>query len=528
MQQNIEGDQFLNPENFSSHYDYIIVGAGSAGSVIARRLTEDTEAKILVLEAGGSEAEIPGISDPLRWQENFGSAIDWNYAYQPTPLINNRTIQVPRGKVLGGSGSTNVMIWARGDRAVFDRWAAAGNTGWDYESVLPFFKKTETWDGPQDESRGTDGPMHIHQCTDLNMVSKAIIGAGQSYGMPYMDDTNTGKPMGTGPIQINIHEGKRDHPARAYLRPVLGHPNLTVLTGAQVQRLLFSGTRCTGISFIHQDQQHEAYTTQEVILTAGAIDTPRLLMLSGIGNAADLRKLDITVVADLPGVGQNLQDHPVIAGVSFEAHEDLAPYTNNLADGSLYWKSNPGLEIADLMMLATQGPFMSAEIQSKYPPVANTFSLLTALVQVKARGYIKLLSNQPNGPLEIQPNFLQEPEDVEAMLKGMELAFDLAEEPALKKLIKRWVAPEKRPDREGMLEFLRESCATYFHPVGTCAMGYHPEAVVNSKLLVHGIEGLRIADASVMPEITSANTQAPTMMIAEVAAQLILAGRKLL
>ncbi len=518
------GDRLLKTQQLQSTYDYIIVGAGSAGCVIARRLVEGTDASVLLLEAGGSDEGIASITDPARWLENIGSSHDWRYGYDSTPRINNRSLLLPRGKVLGGTGSINTLIWARGNRLDYDNWAEAGNIGWDYDSVLPLFKKSEDWEGGGSAWRGVGGPMHIERAQHLNPIGKAFIESGKSYGIPYLDDINVPEPIGVGPINMNVRGGVRCSTADAYLRPVLGKPALTVITGAKVLKLRLSDQRCIGLDVIRDNTVFNLTASQEVILSAGAIDTPRLLMLSGLGPQEELKRLSIPVLADLPGVGQNLQDHPMIAGLCFETKEAVTPFSNNLADTTLFWKSRSGLPSPDLMFLVAQLPYVSTEIGMQYPVPQNAFSIMPSLVRVESRGYLKMRTALHDDPLEIQPNFLEAPADVEALLSAVEIGLDIVSQPACQQLIKRWVAPASRLSRESLRHFLADACLPYFHPVGTCAMGSDKEAVVDAHLRVHGIEGLRIADASIMPTITSANTNAPTVMIAEFVSNLIVAG----
>jgi choline dehydrogenase len=290
-------------------YDYVIVGAGSAGCVVARRLVDSTDATVLLLEAGGSDEGVASISSPPQWLENIGSRYDWAYRYEPSPHVAHRSIPLPLGKVLGGSGSINAMYWARGNRADYDAWAEAGNAGWDFHSVLPLFKKSEDWEGGASALRGAGGPIRVERAKDLNPASAALIDAGRSYRMPYLDDMNVPEPEGVGPMNLNVKGGTRCSPAGAYLRPVMGHKNLTVLTEAQAVKLTLTGTRCTGLDFLLDGKLHSVGASREVILCAGAIHTPRLLLLSGVGPQADLEQLGIETVVDLPGVGRNLQNH---------------------------------------------------------------------------------------------------------------------------------------------------------------------------------------------------------------------------
>ena len=511
-------------EDSRTAYDYIIVGAGSAGCVVARRLVESTDARILVLEAGGSGAGVETIADPLRWLENIGGPHDYLYRYQPTPHINNRVIFAPRGKVLGGSGSINAMVWARGHQDDYDGWAAAGNPGWDYGSVLPLFRKVEDWEGGETPFHGAGGPIRIERPTALHRVDAAFLDAAVSYGMPYLEDTNGPRPEGAGPMSMTIGHGRRCNPFNGYLLPVVNRQNLTLLTEAKVLRLNLAGSRCTGLDYLHNGRVVTATAAREVVVCAGAIETPRLLMLSGIGEAAALRKLGIAAKADLPGVGKNLQDHPLVS-VSFEAREPLGRRTYNLGGSNLYWKSTPAAPRADLMLVPIQVGIASDEIREKHPVPPDAFSVFVTLVDVHSRGYLAMTSAAPDGPLVIQPNLIADPRDLEALAAAVELCLDLAAQPALAGLIKRWVAPPTRAGRREVTAFIRDACATYFHPVGTCAMGAGPDAVVDHQLRVYGVEGLRIADASVMPQITTGNTNAPTLMIGEFAAELILGRR---
>lgn len=507
-------------------YDFIIVGAGSGGCVVARRLVDNTNANILVVEAGDSDAEAETIENPLRWLENIGSAHDYFYQYQPTEFVNGRTIYVPRGKVLGGSGSINAMVWARGNKDDYNGWADAGNVGWDYNSVLPLFKKIEDWEGGETDFHGTGGPIHIQNPKKFHRIDSAMIESGMTYGMRYREDINGPEPEGVGPLSMNIGNGARCSPFKGYLKPVMKRKNITVITEAKVLKLNLRDSRCIGLDFIQNNKITTVTASEEVILSAGAIDTPRILMLSGIGDATELQNLNIKTKINLTGVGKNLQDHPLIS-VVYEAKEALGQLTYNLGGSNSFWKSSPALRKSDLMLVPIQYAIVTDETARLLPVPPDAFSIFVTLVDVKSRGYIKMKSAAHDGPLEIQPNLISDPADFEALATAIELTMQLASQPAFKSIIKRWISPAKSIDRNEIKSFVRNACSTYFHPVGTCAMGTGTDAVVNNELKVYGVEGLRIADASVMPQITTCNTNAPTLMIAEFASELILGKRKI-
>src|SRR5499426_1305414 len=504
-------------------YDYVIVGAGSAGCVVARRLLDGTDATVLLLEAGGPGDGAASLLNPPQWVENLGSPYDWAYRYEPSPHVAHRAIPLSLGKVLGGSGRINAMVWARGHRADYEGWAEAGNTGWDFHSVLPLFKQAEDGEDGESEFRGAGGPIRVERAKKLHPVTAAFIDAGRSYGMPYLDDLNIPEPEGVGPMNLNITEGRRCGPADAYLRPVMAHRNLTVLTEAPTVKLTLAGTRCTGVELLLDGELYSVGASREVILCAGTIHSPRLLLLSGVGPHADLERLGIDTVIDLPGVGRNLQDHLWIRDLCFEAKRPLPAPNNNLGGSALFWKSRPALGRPDLMVLPIQVPLVSDEIAARYPIPPNAFIIVPSLVRPRSRGYLRMRTAEPNGPLEIQPNFLAEQADVDALATCVELGLDLASQPAYRDLIKRWIIPPGRMSSEDTVAFVRRSCTSYLHPVGTCAMGPGREAVVDAELRVRGALGLRVADASVMPTIPSANTNAPSIMIGEFASRLVVA-----
>ncbi|MBK0329610.1 GMC family oxidoreductase N-terminal domain-containing protein [Rhodobacteraceae bacterium F11138] len=520
--------QSENASNIREEYDYIIVGAGAAGCALARRLSDGTDASILVLEAGGNDEGVPEIDNPAAWVANIGSERDWNYFYTPTEHVDNRQILLSRGKVLGGSSSTNALVWVRGVPGDYDNWAAQGAAGWDFQSVLPKLKAMEDWQGGETDLRGAGGPIPVMAPApdSLHPVAKVLIDAGKSWGMPYIEDMNGPSNLGVGPNNFNMRDGVRVSTARGYLRPALDNPNLTVLLRAKTTGLVMEGTACRGVNILVDGEHRTIRAGAEVILCAGAIDTPRLLMLSGIGNADELAEVGISSHTNLPGVGQNLQEHILLGGMIYEAREPIAPPAHNLEGSTFFWKSRPELTAPDLMFVSIQIPYLMPGLAAEYPMPQNPFTISPGLMGVKSRGYIKMLTSRHDGELEIQPNILQEPEDREAMYQGVLLAEELANEPAFREFaVQRSIPPETATTREEKEAFIRRSVTTYFHPVGTAKMGVDEMAVTDpATLKVHGVDGLRIADASVMPSTTSANTHVPSILMGEMAADMIING----
>jgi choline dehydrogenase len=476
---------------------------------------------VLLIEAGPTDVGVRSISDPLIWYTNIDSPYDWKYRYAPSPATRDRELLIPRGKVLGGSSSINALIWVRGDRSDSDHWAQNGAPGWAFKDVLPYFKKAEDWQLGDSALRGAGGPLHCELPDAPHEIAAGLVESAKSLGLPVAQDVN-GDQFGCASLaNLNIKDGARDNTARAYLRPAMSRPNLTVLTGSQALRLVFAGPRCAGVQVSTNSGIRALNARREVVLSAGAIDTPRLLLLSGVGNSVDLEALRIPVVADLKGVGENLHDHPLLMGVNFEATGSLVPYRDNSGGSQAFWKSRSALKVPDIMVVPIQIPYASQEITKLYPVAQNAFAITPGLMQPASRGRLKLRSAEPNGPLEIQPNFLQERTDIEALMGAVGFCLELGAQPPLRAIAKQPVCPPRSLVRRELEEFVRLTCSSYFHPVGTCRMGTDARAVVDPELKVHGLEGLRIADASIMPRIPTSNTHAPSVMIGERAADFL-------
>jgi choline dehydrogenase len=504
-----------------THYDYIVIGAGSAGCVVANRLTENSDTTVLLLEAGNPDTK-PEIQIPAQCLSLLGSEVDWGYFSEPEPYLNNRKIFCPRGKVLGGSSSINIMIYLRGNPHDYDHWQSLGNPGWSYQDVLPYFKKSEHSSRGASEFHGVDGELSVTDLIAPAVVSQRFVDAAVALGYDYNPDPNGMQQEGAGLYQLTIKDGKRHSAAAAFLVPILQRPNLTVTTGALVTRLLFEGTRTVGVEYLHEGTLHQVRVNSEVILSAGAFDSPKLLMLSGIGDAEHLKALGIPVVADLPGVGQNLQDHPVVS-VAHEATQDLhTASTSSIAEAGLFLHTEGNLDAApDLQFLF--GPVVL--VPPGYAHSGLGFTSFVCLTHPQNIGSVSLRSSDPKDAPMIQMNFLQSEADVQKLVTGIKLLRNLFNASALDEFRGKEIAPGADKQSDAALDaYVRETCSTVWHPVGTCKMGTDPIAVVDPELRVHGIEGLRVVDASIMPTITTGNTNAPTIMIGEKAADLIKAA----
>lgn len=505
-------------------YDYVVIGAGSAGCVVANRLTEDSETTVLLLEAGNPATKTE-IQVPLAWTSLLGTELDWAYWTEPEPHLNGRKIFCPRGKVVGGTSSINAMIYIRGNRHDFDHWQELGNLGWSYEDVLPYFKKSENQQRGACEFHGVDGLLSVTDPLAPAVTSERFIEAAEHLGYDRNSDFNGAQQEGAGLYQLTVKDGKRHSAAAAFLLPILDRPNLTVQTDALVTRLLFEGTRTVGVEYLHEGTLHQVHVNQEVILSAGAFDSPKLLMLSGIGNAEYLRSLNIPVVADLPGVGQNLQDHINVV-VAHRATQDLQPApTSNMAEVGLFLHTESNLDAApDLQFFS--GPVLW--VPPGYPNEGAGFASTVCLTHPQSCGSINLRSTDPKDLPCIRMNYLHHESDVQKLMLGLRIIRKLINTDAFKEFRGEEVAPGADVSSDEALQaYVRKVVDTVWHPVGTCKMGTDPMAVVDSQLRVHGVDGLRVVDASIMPTITTGNTNAPTIMIGEKAANLIKAAGRM-
>jgi choline dehydrogenase len=504
-----------------SGYDYIVVGSGSGGAAVTRRLV-DAGAEVLLIEAGPTGIGVAEIDDPAQWVPLGRGAYDWGYDYAPTPHVNSRTIGIPRGRVLGGSTAINAMMWYRGHPMDYDAWAEAGAAGWSFAECLPYFRRCEDWEDGTSERRGAGGPLRIERPVEIHPVAQALIDGAAALGIPVIDDPNGLSNEGAARANFNTSGSKRWSSERGYLRPILDHPHLTVLTESLAISLAVENGHCVGVRHLVDGAATETRAHERVVLALGAIDTPRLLMLSGIGDPAELARLGLPVRHALPGVGQNLQDHPLAQACVFRARRPLGPTIGNGGGSMVNWKSRPDLPQADLHAFPVQGNSAEPAIRARYDTSGDVFSFGAGLMRSRSMGHMRLLEARPGGALEIQPNFLAESADLEAMVTAVETVIEMATAPANAHLFAGFAAPDRRLTRRETVDFIRDACSTFFHTCGTCRMGEDDDAVVDSRLAVRGLEGLTVADASVIPIIPTCNTHAPATMIGERAADFIL------
>jgi choline dehydrogenase len=506
----------------SKQFDYIVCGSGSSGSAVAGRLAANPEVRVLLLEAGGSD-ETDLVLDTDRWPMNLGGELDWSFVTEPNPNLNGRSNLYSMGKVLGGGSSINVGTWSRGHQADWDIYATeTGDRRWGYDAILELYRsRVEDWKGvPDPDFYGVGGAMHVQPVDHPDSFFLAMLDAADSVGLKRFQ--NSGGQMmkadgGCAIVDNIIHDGKRQSAYRSYVYPRLKQSNLTVLTDALTTRLLFEGNRATGIEFEHRGQLRQAQATFEVVLSQGAVQTPKLLMQSGIGDAEELERFSIPVRQHLPGVGRNLHDHVALALV-WEASDAPLPQIAR-SSAVAFWKTNRALDAPNFYAYGIGIPFLTPENAAKYPPPAAAWTLFMGM-RPASRGSIHLTGAKASDPVKVDANYLAEPSDMRDLILGIQRAREIGNAAALRPFTGREHAPANLTCAD-LEEYIRNGLTTFWHQSGTAKMGSDAMSVVDSELKVYGVDGLRIADASILPRVTTGNTMAPCVIVGERAAELL-------
>jgi len=513
------------PQSIKDTYDYIVVGGGASGSVVAGELSK-TGAEVLVIESGPADTA-PTIGNPSVWFYNLGGPLDFSLPISPAPQVNNRLMKLALGHVLGGGSSINAMVWTRGMERDYDSWAESGAKGWAFKDVLPMFKAQEDWEGGANEWRGVGGPVHIRRPHNPHPTARAVVEAAAQMGFSFLDDMNGPMRDGAGFINMNIaRDGTRVSAARAFLHPNLSRANLTLLLSTNVTKVLFHGDRASGVETATADGARKVSATREVILSAGTIHTAQLLMLSGVGEASALKKLGITPVADLRGVGRNFQDHVHLSGVvcQYKGKFPDRAADSEAVEAEVNMSTGVDGHGTDMVLVLEQLPNASPELVARFGAALpeNCFTISPSLVQPTSRGQVRLQSADWRVPPTIEANFLGTDRDVKATLRGAEAGRELVSQKAFDGIREAELIPGPRAKgKQDLIDFVRMGTGSFGHPIGTARMGNDADAVVDSELRVRGVRGLRVADASVMPSIVSGATNAASIMIGGRAAEFI-------
>jgi choline dehydrogenase len=527
--------------NPSNSFDVIIVGAGSAGCVLANRLSEDPNRRVLLLEAGGDDND-PRVSTPATFGALPNTRFDWGFRTGPQEHLSRRQINYPRGRCIGGTGSINYMIYLRGHPSDYNTWQQLGATGWGWHDVLPYFRKAENWQAPgQSDLHGDSGPLTVTQQTERSPLTEVFLAASKQAGIPFNEDLNGQEIEGCGYFPATLFENQRGSTARTYLRSAMGRKNLSVVTGATVLRLNLDGNRVSGITYLAHGETRNA-TAQETVLSAGSVGSPHILQVSGIGPASVLEAAGVNVHHELPGVGENLQDHlhyrsrwEIEKPLTFfgRSAEDLSeaqsqfeqgrgPLTTNHFESGAFLRSHPGSETPDIELLMIPY-YISLGAPEMRPPDRHGFTISGFSLRPKSTGRVAIVSDNPLDRPLIDPGYLSDPADMDLMLACIREARRIVSQPAFQELGVTEISPgPERLSEADLMSDIREVSSTSWHPVGSCRIGQDADAVVAPDLRVHGLDGLSIADASVMPRMNTGHPNAPVIMIGEKAADLVI------